>query len=406
MKKPLLFVALALGLLISACSQTPLEQIEGGLEPQFGTADEDYGIDVAFASTGRIYVLSQQDGPVYEEYEDGTSYENGIYSDILLKRYDGSGNLIWSTRVAGDYCYWDWYDCDWSVEPKSIYTDSRGYVYVLNTSESYSENYHHTFITHTVNKYDASGSYISSAEVGSDGGEPGSVPTSGIDVVVDSVGNIYAAGTKHTFNGYTETGSTTHVVSKYATNGALLWQRTSTVGIPKGITVSSTGNVFVVGSTGVARYTSSGNLTWTKSGGGDDIIISGSNLYVRAKTTIRKLDGNGKQLWSKAQSGLSGMVIADMVGDGSGNVYLTGKFNKTSTNRDAFARKLNSSGSVLWTQQFGTGAYDDARGIATINGSEIYVTGETQGSLSHTNIGGSDGYLRKMNSSGSRLWTR
>lgn len=60
----------------------------------------------------------------------------------------------------------------------------------------------------------------------------------------------------------------------------------------------------------------------------------------------------------------------------------------------------------MWTKIYGTSAYDDALGIATITGSEIYTTGETQGSLAHTNIGGRDGYLRKFSSSGGTVWTR
>ncbi len=61
----------------------------------------------------------------------------------------------------------------------------------------------------------------------------------------------------------------------------------------------------------------------------------------------------------------------------------------------------------MWTKTFGTsGTYDDGRGIATINGSDIYVTGETQGSLAHANMGGRDGYLCKLNSTGNPVWTR
>ncbi|CAA9301802.1 MAG: hypothetical protein AVDCRST_MAG93-4660, partial [uncultured Chloroflexia bacterium] len=112
------------------------------------------------------------------------------------------------------------------------------------------------------------------------------------------------------------------------------------------------------------------------------------------------------------QTGLSTMVFQDMDGDGSGNVYLSGKYDADSSSNlsmNAFARKLNSSGTVLFTKTYGTPAYDDARGIATISGSEVYVTGETQGSLAHTNRGGPenrDGYLRKFSSSGGTVWTR
>ncbi len=100
------------------------------------------------------------------------------------------------------------------------------------------------------------------------------------------------------------------------------------------------------------------------------------------------------------------MGIADMTADGNGNVYLAGRFARTSSDQNAFYRKVNAKGSVVWTKTFGTSKDDDARGIATLNGSEIYVTGSTEGTLSHPNRGGSDGYLRKMDGSGNRVWTR
>lgn len=95
-----------------------------------------------------------------------------------------------------------------------------------------------------------------------------------------------------------------------------------------------------------------------------------------------------------------------MDGDGSGNLYLSGKYQVSTGNMSAFARKLNTSGSILWTKTYGTPAYDDACGIATTSGSEVYTTGETQGSLAHPNKGERDGYLRKLNPSGVPIWTR
>jgi hypothetical protein len=100
-------------------------------------------------------------------------------------------------------------------------------------------------------------------------------------------------------------------------------------------------------------------------------------------------------------------VFGDMTADPNGNLYISGKYRPTTSSpANAFVRKLKPTGAILWTKTFGTPQYDDARGIATINGSEIYVTGETQGSLAHTNIGGSDAYLRKLNSLGNQVWTR
>ena len=163
----------------------------------------------------------------------------------------------------------------------------------------------------------------------------------------------------------------------------------------------------MVGTNGFSRYSSAGDLVWNKTGTFEQVSISGSNLYTRYRTTVRKHDSNGNTLWSKVQSGLSTMIFQSMDGDGSGNVYLSGKYQASSGNFNAMVRKLNSSGTVLFTKTYGTSAYDDALGIATITGSEIYTTGETQGSLPPlTNIGGRDAYLRKQGSTGVAVWTK
>lgn len=164
----------------------------------------------------------------------------------------------------------------------------------------------------------------------------------------------------------------------------------------------------MVGTKGLARYSNSGNLAWTKPGNFEQVMISGSNLYTRYRKEIRKWDGNGKQLWLKTQGGLNMLVLQDMDGDGNGNIYLSGKYEVSGPNWNAMVRKLNPNGASLWTKTYGTPAYDDAKGISTINGSEIYTTGLTKGSLgnTHTNKGGEDGYLRELNSSGNPLWTR
>jgi hypothetical protein len=400
--------ALALTLVLAACS-TPEDLTTPTLEPQFGSADTDTGIDVAFASTGRIYSLSEQTGPTYEDNGDGTSDENGFYDRALLRRYDSNGNLTWTKEVGSNGCnYYYEIDCSY-MTTRALEADGQGYTYSMVSYGGVSEDCYEVMSTY-VNKYDASGNQVREFRLGTTASSLGESYNNSVAMAVDSSGNVYA-GLEKTDIHYdycNEGGSTINVVAKYSSSGTLLWQRTSTVGTPYAITVSSSGSVYVAGSTGYARYTNSGGLTWMKSGASDEIIVSGSNIYTRYRTTIRKHDSTGKILWSKSQTGLSSPVIADMVGDGSGNVYMTGKVSTSDGSRNGFVRKLNSSGTVLFTKTVSsqTGVYDDGRGIATLTGSEIYVTGSTQGSLAHTNIGGSDGYLRKLGSTGGTVWTR
>ncbi len=275
-----------------------------------------------------------------------------------------------------------------------------GFRYIVG-DEAFQQDYN-------ITKVDSSGKIVKRFQVGATGTNFASAEDEQdfLGVAVDKDGNVYVAKAQFDFSFDFEKTTRTNVVAKYSTNGGLLWQRPSRVGVPKAVAVSSAGNIFVVGSTGLSKYAPSGTLLWTKAGAGDDVTVSGSYVYVRQGGTLRKYDGNGKQLWSKAQTGLSSPVFTDLSGDGSGNVYLAGNVATAGGGRDAFTRKVNGSGSVLWTKLFGTGANDYVGGVSTITGSEVYVTGSTQGSLAHANYGGSDGFLRKMDANGNRIWTR
>lgn len=396
---PWALAALALTLVLGACS-TPDDLTAPALEPQFGTSDNDFGADVAYASSGRVYVLSEQAGYVPDPYWEG---HETFSTRTVLNRYDGSGTLTWRKELISDYCD---YECH-RINPRAVLADTKGYMYVLVRDYFTGEmDAYPAFAGYYLYKYDASGYEVARYAIGNADPNSPSVNQIAVDVAVDSSGNVYAAVAERPTDWG---GETQNFVAKYSTNGTLLWQRTSSVGMPYGVTVSSSGSVYVAGATGVVKYTNAGNQSWKISGDTRDVVAVGTNtVYARNLTTVRKLDANGKQLWSKAQTGLSGLVIADMTTDASANVYVTGKYNASSTNRDVFTRKLSaSSGSTVFSKTFGTPSYDDARGVATVNGSEIYITGATQGSLAHPFRGGeNDGYVRKLSSTGNPVWTR
>jgi Beta-propeller repeat len=70
---------------------------------------------------------------------------------------------------------------------------------------------------------------------------------------------------------------------------------------------------------------------------------------------------------------------------------------------DAFLRKYD--GGVVWGQQFGTRAFDQATDVAVDSAGNSYVVGNTEGALGFR-VGGTDVFLRKYNSSGIVQWTR
>jgi len=88
-----------------------------------------------------------------------------------------------------------------------------------------------------------------------------------------------------------------------------------------------------------------------------------------------------------------------------GEAYVVGSFDATG-GPDAFARKFDSDGNVVWTRQFGTSNFDRGLGVA-VHSSGVYVVGETYRTFpGQVNPGGFDAFVRKYDVFGNELWTR
>ena len=397
--RSLLLAASATALLVSACS-SPTDIRVPTLEPQFGSPDTDLGQDVALTSGG-VYVLAEQSYNPYDEQFDGNGQEKA-----LLKHYSSGGELLFSEEIVSFTCGIDNPCSGTDFNAESLHADASGSTYAL-IAVSKTEDDTYQINDYSVYKLNAEGAVVGTVAVGTTGRSIETfAPTDFLDVAVDKAGAIYVAKQQYDLEfdfDYNET--YTNVIAKYTASGTLQWQRISRVGVPKGITVSDDGAVYVIGSSGISRYTDSGKLIWTRRGGGEDVTLSGLGVYVRNGITIRKYNASGRQLWARTQRG-NDLVIEDMTGDARGNLYLSGRYRSARDKVNAFARKLNPRGTVLWTSTYGTPEYDDARGIATLDGSAIYTAGATQGSLAAKNLGGTDGYVSKLNARGNPVWTR
>jgi hypothetical protein len=72
---------------------------------------------------------------------------------------------------------------------------------------------------------------------------------------------------------------------------------------------------------------------------------------------------------------------------------------------DFFVRKYHPTGDMLWADQFGTHLNDWANGIAADADGNVYVVGQTEGSLAGSR-GGLDAFIRKYDTNGALQWTR
>jgi hypothetical protein len=93
--------------------------------------------------------------------------------------------------------------------------------------------------------------------------------------------------------------------------------------------------------------------------------------------------------------------------DTAGNVYVTGftsgslDGNTNIGGTDMFLVKYNSTGTKQWTRQLGTASSDRGFGIAVDASGNLYATDATSGGLDgNTNAGGDDMLLVKYNANG------
>ena len=74
---------------------------------------------------------------------------------------------------------------------------------------------------------------------------------------------------------------------------------------------------------------------------------------------------------------------------------------------DAFLRKYGADGTELWTQQFGHERHDEILGVAVDGSGSVYVSGYTDASFEgYSNPGGRDAFIRKYDPDGNVVWTR
>jgi hypothetical protein len=226
-------------------------------------------------------------------------------------------------------------------------------------------------------------------------------------VAYDASGNVYMSGeyiNSTTFGSTTLTGSGCYLV-KYNASGTQQWAiQISDNGNVKDMTIDASGNIFITGD-----YYST-----TTFYGSPSVVLTGTGGY------ITKFNSSGSALWAvNACSAGYGNSIALSGTD----IFLAGQFSGSGTtfgsatvtanavgSYDMFVAKYNSSGVGQSVLAAGSTASDVMHNVACI-GSDVYVTGEFQGTISFggliTSGGSYDGLLAKINASSMTItWTR
>lgn len=184
------------------------------------------------------------------------------------------------------------------------------------------------------------------------------------------------------------------------------------------------------------KYDHDGNAAWTRQFGvasavtfGDAVATDGSGVYVAGRTTgalegisaglqdafLRKYDTDGNVLWTR-QFGTSANDAAFAVAVDVSGVYVGGSVGAAlpgesyaGGNHDPFVRKYDHAGSVVWTDQFGSSVLSAAERVTALaaDGSNVYAAGFTPGTLAEPNVGAVDAFIRSYDADAGVIeWTR
>ena len=270
-------------------------------------------------------------------------------------------------------------------------------------------------------------------------------------IVADTAGNYYVGGadviTKTVLG--TKLPDPKGYVTKYDSNGASPWRLDIDIKgiLPSGeaiaaLVADSAGNTYAAGSSGgtpgfapskayISKYDTNKNPIWdasftiAQSSSATSVAIDASgNVYIAGITNavlnadvnqpftggdvfLAKFSSTGQKLWDKTIASPTGAEYArGITVDPTGNVYITGQTDGTLPGQtsaggmDSFVAKYDTNGNAQWLKQFGTAALDQGQGIVYSNGN-VYLTGETAGGIfGNTNLGGSDAWLAGFDSTG------
>ncbi len=277
----------------------------------------DQSFDVAVDGSGNVYTTGEFVGSV--DFNPGAGVFNLLSPgdwDIFVSKLDSAGNFVWAREMGGPG---DEVGLAVAVDGSgNVYTT--GYINSFTNFDPVAGPFNLTSAGGRdifVSKLDSSGNFVWARQMGGTGDDRG------LDVAVDSSGNVYTTGSfdetvdfdpgPGVFN-LTGSGG---FVSKLDNAGSLIWAR-QTDGTGESMGLDGSGNVYTTGGfSGIADLDPSASVFNLTSAGSSDVFVS-------------KLDSAGNFGWAQQMGGTGLDEGTGMALDGSGNVYTTGRFTGTS----------------------------------------------------------------------------
>jgi hypothetical protein len=338
---------------------------------------------------------------------------NGGTTDILVAKYNSSGNQLWIQQFAG-------------AAPGGV--DFSGGLFVTDTyvyiTGAITNN---TLVPETdcvtMKLASSTGSVVWSSTY--DGA--GNFHDMGKHVTVDGSGNVFVSGAsynasmntdilclRYNSSGVQQWASTWDYLGfddasiKVATSGANLnitgAVTTATAGAYKLATLSlsqSTGSLLATNVSTAVTTTSVDVVTDFTSDGSGNIIIVGSNTVGGEGNNfyVQKMSNTLVTAWTYTWNGSSSLddVAKAIEVDASNNVYIAGYSTSSTLGKELTIIKLNSSGTQQWVQTSGFNGNDEASDLILDAGGDVYVGGYKTDSTQNY-------YTTKYDGSGTKIW--
>lgn len=280
----------------------------------------DEGKAIAMDSQGYIYVS-------------GVVSRTNTYRDIILIKYDQSGNVFWNRTFTSDGFHSDY-----------------GYGIALDTNNVYVVGSLHNLVDATSDflllKYTTNGTLLLNKTWGGINGEQL------YDIVLKN-NHLYVVGETTSWG----SGQTDLIIEKLDLSGNRVWNYTW-------------GGAF--GDTAEGIYVN-----------GDDIYITGSTYnsgqYDVVIMRLIDLGSSYSQIWEKTWGGPEDDEGRDIALDSNNSIYITGATESFGLGEDdAFLLKYSPDGNNIWNRTWGDSLSDNARGITIDQNNNIFITGKTE----------------------------
>ena len=380
----------------------------------FGGSQNEEGNSIAVDVAGNIYVTGFTDSTNFPLVNAAQSTFGGGQQDAFVTKFNSAGTqVLYSTYIGGNG----------QDNATSIAVDSSGNAYITGFTDSNNfpvsnalqPNNRGTFNAFVV-KLSPAGAVLNSTLFG------GSVNDYGSSIAVDSAGNVYIAGLATSADIPTANplqaslgGLVDVFVAKINPSGTGLIYSTylgaSGIEGASSIAIDSVGNLYVTGLTSSNNFTTLDPLQATHGGGTFDAFVV-------------KLNAAGTQLLYSTFLGGSGEDRAFRIAvDAASNAYVTGDTDSTNFpmlnalqpnkggSADAFVAKINPLGNHLTYSTYlggsgiegGTAVAVDSAGSAFVTGFTASTNFPTMNALQPNLAGAYDGFVAKLNPSGSAL---